>query len=642
MYNLFFSITMLFAPLLSSLYVAIRANSISRESANRITIGAMIVSFISVVALGIDMNSMPYNLNLLHFINIGELNIFWSIYLDSLSYMLCIIVIFISLIVHYYSVGYMDHEEEVPRYMSYISFFTFVMLLLVTADNFIQMFVGWEGVGAASYLLIGFYYKKEEASQAALKAFIVNRVADIGFIVAMALIFYHVGSLNFLTVFHNLPDHNMILFKLYNYNIDTITVICLLLLIGAMGKSAQVGFHVWLPDAMAGPTPVSALIHAATMVTAGVYMIALCSYLFELSSLALDLIVIIGAKTALLGAILALFQNDIKKIIAYSTCSQLGYMFMACGASAYNAAIFHLYTHAFFKALLFLSAGSVIHSLNGEQDIRNMGNLRKNLPCSYLGFIVGSLAISGLYPFAGFYSKEMILENLYQVDGLASSGYYIALLVVFLTTLYSAKILIMVFHGKSHIASIDHRDIKENSRPIVLSLILLMICSVFAGFIGEQILHFGHVGHESFWRNSLFIIERSHAFKFNSTLGTLIATCLIFAGIFMAYMIYYRNVLHKRAYIQFAGIINILENKCYIDEIYNFIIVRSIKKIAYFTWKIMDDIICNAIVSISTKSVLWVSLSIKRLNNGHLQLYISVSVFFIFITLYAINIVSFY
>ncbi|MFZ9470461.1 MAG: NADH-quinone oxidoreductase subunit L, partial [Rickettsiales bacterium] len=384
------------------------------------------------------------------FIHSGNFVANWEIHVDALSVVMFVVVTFVSSLVHLYSIGYMHEDKSIARFMSYLSLFTFFMLALVSSANFVQLFFGWEGVGVASYLLIGFWFKKDSANRASMKAFIANRVGDLGLILAIALIYLNFGSLNYNDVFYNICNHSGDRFYMLGTEFLTIDTICILLFIGAMGKSAQIGLHVWLADAMEGPTPVSALIHAATMVTAGVFLVARCSPLFELSPIALDLVVIVGATTAIFSASIALTQNDIKRIIAYSTCSQLGYMFFACGVSAYSGAIFHLATHAFFKALLFLSAGSVIHAMHHEQDIQKMGGLWKKIPFTYAMMWIGSLALAGFPPFAGYYSKDVILETAYIAHSpLGNFAYAVGIITAFLTTFYSWRLIFLTFHGKT-------------------------------------------------------------------------------------------------------------------------------------------------------------------------------------------------
>ncbi|MEI8065595.1 MAG: NADH-quinone oxidoreductase subunit L, partial [Pseudomonadota bacterium] len=403
----------LFLPLLGSFISAFFYEKIGDKTCQIITSAFIVIGAIlsSIILLETIKTGKIYQYPILNWISSGSLKIHWSIYVDSLTAVMLVVVNIVSALVHIYSIGYMSHDPHKPRFMSYLSLFTFMMLSLITADNFLQLFFGWEGVGLASYLLIGFWFKKESANNASMKAFIVNRVGDLGLLVAMFLIFKTFGTLNFSEVFSQAADQSKNLIKIFGGEYNLVTTICVFLFIGAMGKSAQIILHTWLPDAMEGPTPVSALIHAATMVTAGVFLVARCSPLFEYSQYALNLVAFVGATTAIFAASIAIVQTDIKRIIAYSTCSQLGYMFFAAGMGAYNVAIFHLFTHAFFKALLFLGAGSVIHAFHDEQNIENMGGVWKKIPLTYALMLVGTLALTGFPLLAGFYSKDAIIES---------------------------------------------------------------------------------------------------------------------------------------------------------------------------------------------------------------------------------------
>ncbi len=430
----------LFGFLFSGLFSRICAKNFSDKFAQIFSTTLLIASAVCAALVFADVyqNKTNETVALMSWISSGDFSFNWSLKLDSLTAIMLVVVTFVSCLVHVYSTAYMHEDKSIARFMSYLSLFTFFMLALVTADNFVQLFFGWEGVGVASYLLIGFWYKKQSANAAAMKAFIANRVGDFGLILAISFIFMTYGSVEFAKVFELAAAGS------------TLDTICILLFIGAMGKSAQIGLHVWLADAMEGPTPVSALIHAATMVTAGVFLVARCSPMFELSPLALNIVTIVGATTALFAATIALTQNDIKKIIAYSTCSQLGYMFFACGVSAYSAAIFHLATHAFFKALLFLGAGSVIHAMHHEQNIQKMGGLWKKIPITYAMFWIGSLALAGFPPFAGFYSKDAILEAAFMShSAFGKFAYGMGIVAAFLTAFYSWRLLFLTFHGKT-------------------------------------------------------------------------------------------------------------------------------------------------------------------------------------------------
>ena len=472
-------------------------------------------------------------------ISSGDFIVNWSINIDPLSSIMLVVVCLVSALVHIYSIGYMEHDPDKPRFMAYLSLFTFAMLVLVVSDNFLQLFFGWEGVGLSSYLLIGFWYKKDSANKAAIKAFIVNRVGDFGFAIGIFLIFMFFGTVNYYEVFQLVPQFAEKEINFLGLNINLITTICLFLFIGAMGKSAQFLLHTWLPDAMEGPTPVSALIHAATMVTAGVFLIVRCSPIFEFSQTALGFVAIIGMLTAFFAASVAIVQNDIKRIIAYSTCSQLGYMFFAAGVGAYHVAIFHLFTHAFFKALLFLGSGSVIHSLNEEQDIRKMGGIWKQMPFTWIAMIVGTLALTGFPLLSGYYSKDAIIEFAYlrgtNIGYLAS---VVGIVTAFLTAIYSWRLIFKTFHGKYNNVDLPKSKIHDSGIIIILPLFVLVLGSVFSGFIFKDFL-IGHHFNE-FWKDSILLL-----YKFDhSAIPTwflYITPFLVILAIPISYYLYIKN-----------------------------------------------------------------------------------------------------
>ena len=517
----------------------------------------------------------------------GNFIVNWSINIDPLSSIMLVVVSFISALVHIYSIGYMDHDPNKARFMSYLSLFTFSMLALVVSDNFLQLFFGWEGVGLCSYLLIGFWYKKETANKAAIKAFIVNRVGDFGFAIGIFLIFVFFGTVNYSEVFQLVPEFSQKEIIFLGFNINLITLICVFLFIGAMGKSAQFLLHTWLPDAMEGPTPVSALIHAATMVTAGVFLVVRCSPLFEYSNFALAFVTVIGMITAIFAASVAVVQNDIKKIIAYSTCSQLGYMFFAAGVGAYHVAMFHLFTHAFFKALLFLGSGSVIHSLNDEQDIRNMGGIWRQMPFTWFAMIIGTLALTGFPFLSGYYSKDAIIEFAY-LNG-SNLGYFassIGIITAFLTAIYSWRLIFMTFHGKFKNNNLSKTEIKDSSLTILFPLIILALCSVSSGFLFKDFL-IGN-NYENFWRDSLLIIK---SFDHSQIPNWLLYSTpvLVTLSIPLSYYIYIKNNIYlERIKTNYKPIYNFLLNKWYFDELYDYVFVNPIKKIGLFFWKSGD------------------------------------------------------
>ncbi len=497
----------LLLPLVGAVISGIFSKQISDKTSQILNSSLLVLSaiFATIIFYQYGLNGIGKNVHIINWMKVGNFSADWSLKIDSLSAVMLVVVTYISSMVHIYSAGYMKGDKSIPRFMSYLSLFTFFMLILVTADNFLQLFVGWEGVGLASYLLIGFYHHKLSANLASMKAFIVNRVSDFGFILGIALIFLSFNSVNFAEIFAQttiLKSENITF-----WNLTSIDLIAILLFVGAMGKSAQIILHVWLADAMEGPTPVSALIHAATMVTAGVFLIARCSPIFEHSQIALNFVTIIGATTAIFVATIALTQNDIKRIIAYSTCSQLGYMFFACGVGAYSAGIFHLFTHAFFKALLFLGAGAVIYALHHEQDIRKMGGIAKKLPITTAIMWIGSLALAGLPPFAGFYSKDMILETAYMSDSnFGPYAFYMGILAAFLTAFYSWRLLFVVFYGKTNLSKKDFDHVTEVPKIMSIPLILLAVASVIVGFIGYKF--WGMVSQEgNFFDDAIFLAK---------------------------------------------------------------------------------------------------------------------------------------
>ena len=528
------------------------------------------------------------NLIIATWINSGSLNVNWSINIDTLSSVMLVVVTLISSLVHIYSIGYMSHDPHKPRFMSYLSLFTFAMLTLVTSDNFIQLFFGWEGVGLCSYFLIGFWYKKESANSAAIKAFVVNRVGDFGFALGIFLIFYIFDTVNYDEVFQKVPlllDNQLTFLGL---NFISIDLICLLLFLGAMGKSAQFLFHTWLPDAMEGPTPVSALIHAATMVTAGVFLVVRCSPIYEYSELSLSIITIVGMTTAFFAATVALVQSDIKKIIAYSTCSQLGYMFFAAGVGAYNVAIFHLFTHAFFKALLFLGAGSVIHSFKNEQDINQMGGVWKKLPYTYVLMLIGTLALTGFPFLSGFYSKDAILEFAF-LKG-THLGYYAASIGVFtalLTSIYSWRLFFKTFHGNYNNSKVGIENMHESPLSMMLPLIILALGAIFAGIIFKDLFIGIELSYE-FWGSSIKFLEPlSKDHPPNWFLILTPAIVIISIPISFYLFINKKNLVDELVEMNKPFYL-FLKNKWYFDELYNCIFVEPAKKIGSFFWKKVD------------------------------------------------------
>jgi len=583
-------ISIIALPLIASIISGFFGKFIGDRNSEIITSLLVSISaiFSCLVLYEVIVNQYQENIIIATWISSGSLEVNWSMKIDSLSSVMLVVVTSVSALVHIYSIGYMSHDPHKPRFMAYLSLFTFAMLMLVTADNFIQLFFGWEGVGLCSYFLIGFWFKKESANKAAIKAFVVNRVGDFGFALGIFLIFYLFGTVNYSEVFDqitSITDKNLVFLGI---SFNAVDLICLLLFIGAMGKSAQILLHTWLPDAMEGPTPVSALIHAATMVTAGVFLVVRCSPIYEYSELALNIITVIGMSTAFFAATVALVQNDIKKIIAYSTCSQLGYMFFATGVGAYNVAMFHLFTHAFFKALLFLGSGSVIHAFKDEQNIDNMGGVWKKLPYTYSLMIIGTLALTGFPFLSGFYSKDAIIEFAYLRGN--TTGYYaagIGVFTAFLTSIYSWRLIFKTFHGDYNNKKIKIDEAHESPIVMLIPLVLLSMGAIFAGFTFKE-LFIGYEGVNNFWYDSIFFLKPLST-DHPPLWFLLLTPTLVILSIPLAYYLFVKN---KNLPEQIANInkplYQFLINKWYFDELYDVLFVKSSKKIGLFLWKFFD------------------------------------------------------
>ena len=540
---------------------------------------------LSVVIFYNGINAGAYgNYKIFEWVSSGIFVANWSIKIDPLSSIMLVVVTFVSSLVHIYSIGYMKHDPHKPRFMSYLSLFTFSMLALVVSDNFLQLFFGWEGVGLCSYLLIGFWYKKNSANNAAIKAFIVNRVGDFGLAIGIFLIFYHFGTVNYSEIFQLTPQFANKEINFLGFETNLITTICLFLFIGAMGKSAQFLLHTWLPDAMEGPTPVSALIHAATMVTAGVFLVVRCSPIFEYSQFALNIIVVVGAVTAIFAASVALVQNDIKRIIAYSTCSQLGYMFFAAGVGAYHVAMFHLFTHAFFKALLFLGSGSVIHAFKNDQDIRNMGGVWKQLPYTWVLMLIGTLALTGFPFLSGFYSKDAIIEFAYSKHSIVGNfAAYVGIFTAFLTAIYSWRLIFKTFHGKYMNKNLLFKETHESPLVMLIPLVFLAFGAIFSGFLFKDLL----IGSESkiFWHTSIFFLQNISS-EHPPLWFLLLTPILVVLAIPISYYLFIKNIKILEKFKEKNKLIyNFLLNKWYIDELYEFILIKPIKIIGLFFWK---------------------------------------------------------
>jgi NADH-quinone oxidoreductase subunit L len=552
----------------------------------------------------------------------GDLNVVWSLRVDTLTAVMLVVVNTVSSLVHLYSIGYMDEDPHRPRFFGYLSLFTFAMLMLVTADNLVQLFFGWEGVGLASYLLIGFWYQKPSANAAAIKAFVVNRVGDFGFALGIFAIFMLTKSTDFETIFAGAPTLTGQTIDFLGWHADALTLICLLLFMGAMGKSAQFLLHTWLPDAMEGPTPVSALIHAATMVTAGVFMVARLSPLFELAPNAQAVVMFFGATTAFFAATVGLVQNDIKRIVAYSTCSQLGYMFVAMGAGAYSVGMFHLFTHAFFKALLFLGSGSVIYAMHHEQDIRNMGALKDRIPFTYIVMVIGTLSLTGFPLFAGYFSKDAIIESAYASHNpLAFYGFLMTVVAAGLTSFYSWRLIFKTFHGEPHDQE-HYEAAHESPMWMLIPIGILAAGSILAGYPFKE-LFAGH-GVEEFFRESVkmnpHIIEEMHHIP--ETIAFL-PTLMMAVGFVVSWLFYIR-----RPYIpielanQHQMLYQFLLNKWYFDELYDLIFVRPAKWIGRFLWKKGDGYIIDGFGPDGVSArVLDVTRNVVKIQTGYLYHY---------------------
>lgn len=582
-------------PLLSSIFAGFGGNLIGRKGSIFVTNLCIFFCFLEVLITfyKVIFLDKQYYLTFSTWVDSGFFFCNWGFIFDPLTVVMLLVVLSISLLVHVYSGSYMEHDPHLPRFMSYLSLFTFFMLILVTADNFLQMFLGWEGVGFCSYLLINFWYTRLQANKAAIKAMLVNRVSDFALVLGLLVIFLHFKSIEYISVFATVPVIAGYSFTFLNCNVNIIDTACLLLFIGAMGKSAQLFLHTWLPDAMEGPTPVSALIHAATMVTAGVFLLARTSPLFEYSTVILNLIVVIGAMTAFFAGTVGLVQNDLKKVIAYSTCSQLGYMIFACGVSNYHVGIFHLFNHAFFKALLFLSSGSVIHALQDEQDMRKMGGLRRLLPYTYIMFVIGSLALMGFPFLSGFYSKDVVLEVAYSCHNLVGHfAYWLGTIAALCTAFYSTRLIYLTFLIKTNV--FKHTIVNAHDAPfkMALPLSILAFCSIFFGFIFRDM--FIGLGSD-FWGNSIFILPNNINLIDAEFLPIIIKHCPIIcsmAGLLVATYFYGFNLKQFYSYkMSYLGVFlyNFLNRKWLFDKIYNEYLVQNVLNISYKkTYKLID------------------------------------------------------
>lgn len=589
-----------FFPLLGALIAGLFGRVIGHRNSEYITTGLLIASaLLSCVAfVDVGLNGNASKILVLSWLQSGSLVIDWTLRIDTLTVVMLVVVTGVSSLVHVYSIGYMSHDEHRARFFAYLSLFTFMMLMLVTADNFLQLFFGWEGVGLASYLLIGFWFKKASANAAAMKAFVVNRVGDFGLILGMSAIYYSVGSLQFDEVFAAAGALANGKFDFLGMTLPALTTICLLLFMGAMGKSAQFLLHTWLPDAMEGPTPVSALIHAATMVTAGVFLVARCSPLFELSQTALNVVIVIGAITAFFAATVGLVQNDIKRVIAYSTCSQLGYMFVGLGIGAYQAAMFHLFTHAFFKALLFLGAGSVIHAMGDEQDMRKMGGLRQLIPATFLMMFIGTIALTGFPLTAGYFSKDAIIEGAFAAHA-APHMFAFAMLIIaaFFTSFYSWRLMFLTFFGAPRCSNDTLSHVHESPPVMLVPLIVLAFGALIAGFAFSG-LFIGDT-QTAFWSGTIFTSADNHVLRDLHNVPSwvkLSPLLMMLSGFVLAYIMYIRYPKWPGEIAEQHDLIyKFLLNKWYFDEIYDFLFVRPAKWIARVLWKGGDGAIIDGL-----------------------------------------------
>ena len=604
-------------PLIGFLINGLFGKRISKNTVSIVGPAAVGLSFALVLGafweyIHLPANAKPLEVVLYNWITSGNFNAQAAFLVDPLSLIMLLVVSGVGFLIHIYSVGYMHDDPGYARYFSYLNLFVVNMLILVMANNFLLMFVGWEGVGLCSYLLIGFWYEKQSASDAGKKAFVVNRIGDFGFLLGIFLIFYTFGTINFRDVFAQAGT--------YPVGSTIITIITLCLFVGATGKSAQIPLYTWLPDAMEGPTPVSALIHAATMVTAGVYMVARCSPLYVQAPISMTVVAVTGLATAFMAASIGLAQNDIKRVLAYSTVSQLGFMFVACGVGAFVAGIFHLMTHAFFKALLFLGSGSVIHGMHGEQDMRKMGALKSKMPITYAVMLTGTLAIAGIFPFAGFFSKDEILFKAL-TDG--HVGYWaIASTAALMTAFYMFRLIFMTFYGEKRWD--PHVHPHESPPVMTIPLIILAILSTVGGFVGIPLIQGWNVFHD-FLSPSIAHVAAGHAVHHSShfeVIMMLVSMGVALVGIFLAYKMYIKQPeLPEKVTERVPGLYDLIYNKYYIDELYDATVVEPIKNGSVMLWKEADTKVIDGVVNGTASFVEKLSAVIRKLETGYVQNY---------------------
>ncbi len=621
-------------PLLGFIINGLLLGKLSKPVVTIIACGSVLTSFVISVFSFLELTNLAPASRILEqtlftWIKSGNnFEVSFGYMLDPLSAIMILVVTGVGFLIHVYSVGYMDHDPSYARFFTYLNLFMFSMLTLVLADNFLLMFVGWEGVGLCSYLLIGFWFHKKSATDAGKKAFIVNRIGDFGFLLGMFIIFWQVGSLNFVDVVAKAPE-------VFVYGGSLVTAACLLLFVGATGKSAQVPLYVWLPDAMEGPTPVSALIHAATMVTAGVYMLVRTNVLFSMAPDALFVVACVGAATAFFAATIGLAQNDIKRVLAYSTVSQLGYMFLACGVAAYTAGVFHLMTHAFFKALLFLGAGSVIHGMSDEQDMRYMGGLKKYMPVTFMTMFIATFAISGIPGFSGFFSKDEILWKSFSSQYGSPIFWVIGVVTAALTAFYMLRLIFLTFYGKERMTKEVKDHIHESPKTMTVPLMILAVLSVVGGWVGLPHL-FADTNHFEEWLDPV-IIKSTHAASSQHALASgggdvamewtlmISSVALVFFSIFMAYMLYKKKTEISTSLAEkMSGMKNLLLNKYYVDEMYGAVIIRPVVYFSLFLWKVVDVVIIDGFINGSASWYADFSEFARKIQSGRVRTYATI------------------
>jgi NADH-quinone oxidoreductase subunit L len=594
------AVAVVFLPLIAAIVAGFFGRTVGDRGAQIITCGALLLSAVLGILVFRDILAAPQPqiIPLFSWIVAGGVDVSWSIRLDTLSGVMILVVTVVSSMVHVYSIGYMAEDKSIPRFMAYLSLFTFFMLALVTSDNFVQLFFGWEGVGLMSYLLVGFWYDRPAANAAAIKAFLVNRVGDFGFSLGIYAVFVIFGSLEFGVVFGKAPSMVGTTMDFLHWRVDSLTLACILLFIGAIGKSAQIPLHTWLPDAMEGPTPVSALIHAATMVTAGVFMVARLSPLFEYAPTALAVVGVIGGTTCIFAASIGMAQNDIKKVVAYSTCSQLGYMFAAAGVSAYAAGIFHLFTHAFFKGLLFLCCGSVIHAMGGEQDMRRMGGLWRKTPWTYFTMWIGALSLSGIPPFSGYWSKDTIIDaDWASATAVGRYAWVLGTAAAFMTAFYISRVMFMTFHGEPRAAEETMHHAHESPWVMRIPLIVLAIGAAFFGWLGFD--YFVGDASAEFWKSAILVLPHHDALARAEAIPLLIRylplVCGV-AGIAVGYVFYIVDPrIPVRLAQRYRELYLFILNKWYFDELYDLLFVRSSMALGDGLWKSGDGAVIDGL-----------------------------------------------